>query len=211
MKRLSTITFLFFHLIFCVQAQEQLKGFQNYAINEKGDTIRGFIEEIGESRITVAALENNEYKVRRLSVKTVVEYHLNDTIYRRVSINLKDNQAEALKLSTNMTSGVFLKLLIDGPAALYERNIKRIKLMDPDTNSDAKGFLHKIPEKQLYLHFDKEKNALLINESNFYEVAMLALGKKKRVKDRLNSGYYTFKTMEQMLLDYNYLVENNIE
>ena len=83
--------------------------------------------------------------------------------------------------------------------------------MDPESNSDAKGFLQKIPEKQLFIHYNEKYPAAIVSESNFYEVSMLAMGKKQRIKKRLNSSYYTFSNMEQMILDYNYLVENNIE
>lgn len=205
--------FLFFISVCFNQlfAQSNLEGTENYAVNERGDTIRGFIEEIGESRITIASIVRNEYKVQRLSAKTIVEYHLGDTVYRRVAINLKSPENVNELISMAQTSKVFLKVRIGGPASLFERNVKRIKLMDPDMNSDAKGFLHKVPEAQLFIHFNDELPAVMINETNFYEVAIRALGNKKRVRDRINSGYYTFENIEQMLLDYNYLVENNIE
>lgn len=211
MIKRTLILFTFFAIAFCSLGQNNLKGFENYAINDDGDTIRGFIEEIGESRITVASLYKNEYRVKRLSTKTIHEYHLNDTVYRRVGINIKEPKSKDELVSTALTSKVFLKLLIDGPIALYERNVKRIKLMDPVMNSDAKGFLQKVPEKQIFVHYDHELPAAIISPSNFYEVSMMSMGKKSRIKQRLNSGYYTYENMEQMILDYNYLVEHNIE
>ncbi|QNL21334.1 hypothetical protein HZR84_05070 [Hyphobacterium sp. CCMP332] len=210
MQKFFSLFFLFISAV-PVFGQSGLEGSENYAVNDFGDTIRGFIEEIGESRITIASIVNNQYKVRRLSTKTVTEYHLNDTVYKRVSINLKTPEDTEALIALAQTSKVFLKVKIDGPASLFERNVKRIKLMDPDINSDAKGFLNKVPESQLFLHFNPKLPAVLINDKNFYEISIRALGDKKRVRDRLNSGYYTFENLEQMLLDYNYLVENNLE
>ncbi len=194
----------------CSQAQNILRGKEHYAINDSGDTIKGFIEEIGETKITVATILGNEYVVQRLSTKSIKQYIINDTIYRRVLINIKKSQKEG-QIWNELGTPVFLKLLIDGSVPLYERNITRLKMMEIGTNVDAKGFLHNVPEKELYLQFAGELPAVLINEKNFYEAAVLAMGNKKRVKERLNTAYYTFENLEQMVMDYNYLVENNLE
>lgn len=210
---MQKILFLFF-LSFCsiqTSGQTSLLGSENYAVNDKGDTLRGFIEEIGETRITIASIVNNQYRVRKLSTKTVAEYHMHDSVYKRVSINLKTPRDAHELVALAQTSKVFLKGIIIGPASLFERNVKRLKLLDAEMNSDAKGFLQKVPEAQLFLHFNPKLPAVLIDENNFYEMSIRALGDKKRVRDRLNSGYYTFDNLEQMLLDYNYLVENNLE
>ena len=115
MIKQTLILSTFFAIAFSSLGQNNLKGFENYAINDDGDTIRGFIEEIGESRITVASINENEYKVKRLSTKTIYEYHLNDTVYRRVAINIKEPKSRDELVSTALTSKVFLKLLITPP------------------------------------------------------------------------------------------------
>jgi hypothetical protein len=191
-------------------SQKILEG-NHFAVNEKGDTLRGFIEEIGETKITIASIRGGEYKVLRLSTKTIKEYTINDTLYRRIPINLKQRRSEEAINSTALTTRVFLKSLIYGPVSLYERNMHRLKLLDTDSNDDAKGFLYKMPVNEWYVHYDEKLPALMIDENNFYMVASKAMGHKKRIKERLNSGYYSFQNLDQLILDYNYLVIHNIE
>lgn len=209
---IKTYLILFFLSLMslCGFSQKILEG-NHYAINDEGDTLRGFIEEIGETRITIASLRQGEYKVLRLSTKTIAEYSINDTIYRRIPINLKQSKSKEGIYSTSQTGRIFIKLLIDGPVSLYERNMHRLKLLDADANRDAKGFLYKMAVNEWYIHYDEKLPALNIDENNFYLVASRAMGNKKRIKERLNSGYYTFDNLDQLILDYNYLFIHNLE
>lgn len=223
---LRLISLVFFILIsLFLNAQDIFKA-DHYAINNKGDTLRGFIEEIGESRITIASLKNDQYKVMKLSTKSIIEYNLNDTIYRSVPVNKNDRDfviddstddksGSQISLSTfdlRLSSAIFLKLIIDGPVCLFERNIMRIKLMDYMENDDAKGFVQRIPEKQLYLHKGgKDINAVRINRNNFNAAATYVFSDKERIRKRLRSDYYTFDNLDQLILDYNYLVSHNID
>jgi hypothetical protein len=206
------LTILTFHFFTFSYSQDGLRG-NHYAINSKNDTIRGFIEEIGETRITIASIVKNEYKVTKLSTKTIKQYNINDTIFRSVFINKlnSDLSQSNSSPSSKLTGTVFLRLIIDGPAALYERNVRRLILLDPLENEDAKGFVKRVAESELYLDYSSTEPALRINASNFYNVATKALGSKKRVKDRLNTQYYTFENLEQMLMDYNYLMTHDLE
>lgn len=186
-------------------AQDGLKG-NHWAVKHNGDTLFGFIEEIGETKITIASLKGDEYKVIRLSTKSVAKYKIKDDVFVNVPLDKRGNTG-----NSQLIFNVFLKEISGGQVGLYERNISRLKLMDPESNSDAMGFLHKISSQDLYLYSSGTKSAKKVNEDNFYEIASLLMGDKKRIKQRLNTAYYTFENMDQLLLDYNYLVENNLE
>jgi hypothetical protein len=186
-----------FVLILPGSAQSVRSG--DYIVTLQDDTVFGFIQTISDSKINLAHESKKSMVVKKYKINALKCVVINDTVYRGVKIN-----------PPNMASSfVLMKEIEYGPVSLYKREIRKTKMWKGNEGHDFSGIMGKVVV--VYYYLQKNEDTYKISEESFEVVCPQLFFDQPWIKQKFASGKYSFQNLNQLVMDYNYLVLNPID
>ena len=181
------------------QGISQTLGSQDYIVTQEDDTIFGFIQSLSDSKISFAYETKNSMEVKKFKVISLKSIVINDTLYKGIKID-----------PPNMPSAtVLMKQILDGPVGYYKREIRKTKMWKPNEEQDFTGISGKVVI--VYSYLVKDSKSFKIEKESFHEVCPQIFFDQEWIKKKFDEGKYEFGNLDQLVMDYNYLVLNPLD
>lgn len=168
----------------------------DYVVTLEEDTIYGFIQSVSESKISLAHASEKSMVVKKYKVSSLKCLVIRDTVYKSVKVTQQGLPS----------ANIMMKEIIPGPVTLYNREVRKTTMWKPSDGKEFNGIFGKILFVEVYL--GKEGQAYKVTEENFREQSELIFYDQAWIKEKFQKNAYSFSNLQQLVLDYNYLVEN---
>jgi len=172
---------------------------KDYIVTLSDDTVYGFIQTLSDSKINLAHESKKSMVVKKYKINSLKCVVIKDTVYKGIKIN-----------PPNMPSSlVLMKEIQKGPVGLYQREIRKTKMWNPNEDQGFSGIMGKILLIDLYLQ--KNGESYKISEESFELICPQIFYDQDWIKQKFKAGEYSFQNLDQLVMDYNYIVLNPLE